>query len=187
MSNDVYTECLVKKVPTGADKAKRVLFLIGITVLCAFLLVMLGTLGLMLDAALLYGGFYLFTGMDHEYEYIFTNGALDVDRIMGQRKRKRLVSIDCDNVTAFGKLAEAQNAADSVTLVLASANNGDTDYYIDAKHKSAGNVRIIFTPNDKMIDSIGEFLPRTLRVEFTRKRKNEKAKEALGNENASDS
>ena len=185
MSNDFYCECLVQKRVTSGDKVKRVLFLVGVTLLCAFLLLFAGGLGLMLDAAILYGGYYLFTGMDLEYEYILTNGSFDVDKIAGQRSRKRLVSVDVENFTAFGKLSEAGEEPDGTTLVLASAKNGSVDYYADAKHPSAGNVRIIFTPDDKMIDGIGMFLPRQMKQEFLHNRRQELAQREK-TENSSD-
>lgn len=187
MTNDFYAECLVAKRVTSTDKVKRILFFVGLTLICAVLLLFLGGLGLMLDAAILYGGYYLFTGMDVEYEYIITNGTLDVDKISGQRRRKRLVSVEVEDFTAFGKLSEAREEADGTTIVMASAQNGSADYYADAKHKSAGNVRIIFTPNDKMIDGIGMYLPRTMKQEFMRTRKIELAKREAEKKDGEDS
>lgn len=174
MNTDFYAEYLVQKIPTSGDKVKQVLFLVGLTLLCAviFLFVPFG-LAFMLILALLYGAYHLFTGFNKEYEYIITNGQLDVDRISGQRDRKRLVTVDIENFTAFGKLSEAGEEPDGTTIVLASANNGETDYYCDAKHKSAGNIRIIFTPNDKIIDGIGMYLPNTMRVAFKKWRTQE--------------
>lgn len=185
MNNDVYAECLVAKIPTTGDKVKKILLLVAMVVIGAFLLLFFGILGVMLDAAILYGGYYLFTGMDKEYEYIFTNGTLDIDKISGQRSRKRMVSVDADTFTAFGKLSEAVDMAEGTTLVLASAGNGGTDYYADAKHKTAGNVRIIFTPNDKVIDGIAQFLPRQMRVKFMNDRRAELA--ARGSEDKEES
>ncbi|MBQ4362872.1 MAG: hypothetical protein II782_02590 [Oscillospiraceae bacterium] len=167
MITDFYTEYLVAKIPTGGDKAKQILFLVGLTLICGFLFWFFGPiLGLMVTLAVMYGAYHLFTGFSKEYEYIITNGQLDIDRISGQRDRKRLVTVDLETCTAFGKLSDAPEEPDGTTIVLASANNGETDYYCDAKHKSAGNVRIIFTPNDKIIDGIGMFLPNTMKVEF---------------------
>ena len=39
-----------------------------------------------------------------EYEYIVTNGELDVDKIMGRSKRKRLVTADARNFEVFAPM-----------------------------------------------------------------------------------
>ncbi len=58
-------------------------------------------IGIFLAAAALYGGYYLTTKLDVEYEYI-TNGEIDVDKITAQRSRKRLITFRCGSATDFG-------------------------------------------------------------------------------------
>jgi len=105
-------------------------------------------------------------GVDCEYEYIFTNGSLDIDKIIGKRSRKRLVSAECENFTSFGMLKNAPAAADGITTVLASDGTGEGEYYADFKHSSAGNVRLIFTPDEEMIKVITSAIPRPVLAEY---------------------
>ena len=110
------------------------------------------------------------TGIDTEYEYILTNGDLDIDKITGKRKRKRLLSTKIGDFTAFGKLEEAPEAADKVTTVLITDGTNEGAYYADFRHQSAGNVRLIFTPNEKTMEGVKMFLPRQLKAEMMRKK-----------------
>ncbi len=164
MNTDFYAEYLVEKRSDSMDTLKRIGMLAGITVLCGVCFVFLGPFAFLFIALILYGGYYLFTGLSVEYEYIITNGSLDVDKIMGRRSRKRMISTDIETFTDFGKLKDAPPAPAGCTTVLASDNTGGEDYYADLKHKSAGDVRLIFSPNEKIVEGVEMFLPRQLKL-----------------------
>ena len=168
MNNDFYAECLVAKAPTGADTAKRIGIGLAAAILAAAALwFIVFPMSILIIAGVFYGAYYLMTGIDAEYEYILTNGDIDIDKIIGKRKRKRLLSASIGDFTAFGTLDEAADF--NGTTVLASSGSGK-DYYADFVHKSEGNVRLIFTPNEKILDGMELFLPRHLKMEFKRKR-----------------
>lgn len=168
MNNDFYAECLVSKASTGGDTVKKLLIGLGTAILSAasFWFIFF-PISLFIIVGIFYGAYFLMTGVDTEYEYILTNGDLDIDKIIGKRKRKRLVSSSIDTFTAFGKLSDAGDF--SGTTVLACGDTGE-EYYADFVHKTEGNVRIIFTPNEKILDGMELFLPRQLRAEFKRNR-----------------
>lgn len=173
INNDFYAEYLVAKKADGSDMAKKVLIGIATALLAGFFLaVFILPICLVLAGLVFYGGYYLITGLDTEYEYILTNGELDIDKIIGKRKRKRLITAPIGDFTSFGKYSEAPQQPDNCTVVLAGDGTGENLYYADFKHKSAGNVRIVFTPSEKILDGVGIFLPRQLRAEFNRNRKN---------------
>ena len=168
MTNDFYAEYLVSKASTGMDTVKKILIGLGTALVAGFFLAAVPMMGILMAGLVFYGGYYLLTGVDVEYEYIITNGDLDIDKVIGKRKRKRLITAPIGTFTAFGKLSEAGEEPDNTTTVLASGGNGE-EFYCDFVHKSVGNVRIIFTPSEKIIEGIGIFLPRQLKLEFNRK------------------
>ena len=91
---DVFVEQLVKKPANGKTLALKILIVFGVIIVSAFCLylALLGIiLAILLIFAAIYAGFYLITGLDAEYEYIVTNGEIDIDKIIAQRKRKRQV------------------------------------------------------------------------------------------------
>lgn len=170
MNNDFYSEQLVSKRAGGSDTAKKILIGVLTALVAAFFfLIIIFPLSLLIVGLIFYGGYYLMTGIDTEYEYILTNGDLDIDKITGKRKRKRLLSTKIGDFTSFGKLEEAPEAADKVTTVLVTDGTNEGAYYADFKHQSAGNVRLIFTPDEKTMEGVKMFLPRQLKAEFLRK------------------
>ena len=80
MNNDFYTECLVTKAPTGADTAKRIGIGLAAAILAAAALwFIVFPVSILVIAGVFYGAYYLMTGIDAEYEYILTNGDIDID------------------------------------------------------------------------------------------------------------
>lgn len=61
----------------------------------------------MLGVALVFGGlaFLCFRGKDEcrvEYDYSFTNGSLDISKVMNERRRRYLCSVECKDVISCG-------------------------------------------------------------------------------------
>ena len=171
---DIFVEQIVKKEVSGKDWALRIIIGIAMGVLSAvglFILLwipFMSFLGLLLIAGVIWGGYRLITNTDCEYEYIVTNGEIDIDKIIAKRKRVRLLTAKASAFEAFGEYENAPDTEDGVTTVSATgANESGEDtkiYYADFKHPSAGNVRLIFSPNEKVIDAITPFLPRQLKI-----------------------
>lgn len=173
MNNDFYSEQLVAKAPDGSDWVKRVLIGLGglaVAIGVFLFLFILMPMNLVLVFGIFYLTFYLMSGIDTEYEYIITNGDIDIDKIIGKRKRKRLMSAKISDFTAFGPYDEAPEAPSGITVVHVTDGSGENIYYADFKHKSAGDVRLIFSPNEKTIDGIVMFMSRQLKTEYNRKK-----------------
>ncbi|HEX3030256.1 MAG TPA: hypothetical protein VHT34_13385, partial [Clostridia bacterium] len=51
----------------------------------------------------IYVAYYLATSKNIEYEYIYTNGELDIDRIIAQKRRRRMFSTSCKNFDIVAK------------------------------------------------------------------------------------
>ena len=86
--SDFYTEQLVKrKASMGTMVAKAALIALTVVSLLSFFLFPLGILffGIMIVADI-----FLFRQLDLEFEYLYVNGDLDIDKIMAKQKRKRV-------------------------------------------------------------------------------------------------
>lgn len=180
---DIFVEQIVKKEPTGADWAKRVAVGLGMGVIMAvglfiFLFTWLSVIGLALFAGAVWLGWYLITNTECEYEYIVTNGEIDIDKIIAKRKRVRLITAKASAFEAFGEYGNAPDIDSGVTVVSASGipetagENGEvkqlSTYYADLKHPTAGAVRLIFTPEQKVIDALTPFFSRQLKIELAK-------------------
>ncbi len=94
-----YGECVVKKSPSLKDAfLKGCLVTLGIVLLLAGLLLQ-QILILMVAAIYLYVFIaILWQRFDVTYEYVFVDGQLDFDKIMGGNARKHIKRIDMDTV-----------------------------------------------------------------------------------------
>jgi len=175
---DIFVEQIVKKAPNGKDTAKKILIVVGmclISALLAFVMMFIPAfagIAFLLLFGVMYGGYYLITGVDVEYEYIVTNGEIDIDKIIAKRKRSRLITGKASSFEAFGKYENAPDIDSSVTIVSAvgtSLSGAKTEeWYADFTHASAGKVRLVFSAEDKVIEAIRPFLPRQIKVNLSK-------------------
>ena len=169
---DVFKEQIVRKLPSKNEKISKILILVAAVALAMMCFIFaFGTqfamFGILFAGLALYGGYYLVTNLDVEYEYIFTNGELDVDKIIAQRKRKRLCSVRIGAAVEFGQVEDGSNTDGAETYVRASADDEDqTDYFIRLYHKSLGDTVLIFTPNEEMLGLIKPYVPRNIRAKL---------------------
>lgn len=173
---DNFAEQLVKKNETASEKTKRtvltVLGIVGTLVFAALGIIMLGMpvlslVGFLLAAAAGYGTFTIIQSSYVEYEYTFTNGELDIDKIIAKKKRKSLISVEVNKFTDFGKYTENLDEPDNMTVVISSDNLASHEYYADFQHEDYGLVRLIFAPDERMLENINKSLPSKLRRKQT--------------------
>ncbi len=164
---DSFAEHMVKKHPDSRDTGMRFGIIAGaiiLSVITVFLCFLTGIwLILIITIGIIYLAYYLFTNTNVEYEYAVTNGEMDVDKIIARRKRKSLISIDFRHCEAFGLYTEDVPDMENATLVLCSDNSGEGAYYADVNDDDLGQVRVVFTPDDKMIETIHTALPPQLK------------------------
>ena len=154
---DHYNEQMIQKQTEPKDVLMRVLISVGtalIIAVCIFAALMFGFLPLILIAAgALYLAYLLFTGTFVEYEYIVTNNDLDVDKITGRRKRRRLVTVKLNTVKQWGEYTGSEGSDVSATVMASDATGYDA-WYLIADHDKLGKIMVIFTPSQETITNI---------------------------------
>lgn len=169
---DTFAEQLVKKNETSADRSRRIILVIlGILLTIAMMLLsflqldkpLLAFLGMMLAAASGYGTYFIVQGTYVEYEYAFTNGDLDVAKIIAKKKRVEMLTVDVKTFTDFGKYDDSMEESKDMTVVIASDNIASHEYYADFKHGVYGNTRLVFVPDEKILECIMRALPPKIR------------------------
>lgn len=165
---DSFKEQMIKKENTSKDTTMRFLIafasialafgVIMFTIMLRYFLPMAFFIG----GVIIYGGFYLIQNLNLEYEYIFTNGDLDVDKIIAARNRKHLITVKVNDITDIGEYSEG-GGSDRTTVIASARNSELTDWYLDFKHHEYGDTRLIFTPNEDMLRVIKSHLPRAIR------------------------
>ncbi len=108
---------------------------------------------------------YLFLRRDRlrtEYEYTFTNGALDFAQVFNNAKRKSLGSLNVKTVDAFGPVNSAsfqryigmQGMKQSRWFL-----NREAELYYFYFQKESNKRIIVFEPSKEMVEDIRAFLP----------------------------
>ena len=117
---------------------------------------------------LLCGGICAYTFFFHdkiltEYEYTFTNGALDFAEVYNNKKRKSLGSLNVRNVEAFGKVSsnsfQRYISMPGIKRMNWFLNREAELYYFYYVKDQSKNI-IILEPSEEMTDMIRKYLPR---------------------------
>lgn len=174
---DNFSEQLVKKQPTGNERLKNLITVAGGSLLTLILIVaallMLGhgiiTFILLLVSVLsAFGTFRAFRNTKVEYEYTYTNGDLDIDKIIAQSKRVELLTVQVSKFTSFGKYDDENipEETEDMTVVMATNNIASEEFYADFPHDEYGNTRLVFCPDERMLENIKKGLHPAVRNKF---------------------
>lgn len=158
---DTFFEQIVKVKLSAKDWLLYLAIWAAGGILALFCFVYLQGIALFLTAAIIYFAFKFSSKVFVEYEYIFTNGDLDVDKIVAKASRKRMVTINCKAVEKYGKYTKNIQPPSSVKKLYTFCNKNDENaVYIIAPHKNEGTVMIVFAPADKIKGAIEKAIPR---------------------------
>ncbi len=158
---DSYTEQLVKQKASSTMMLKKIGLIIAI-IICAFIAMAIPIpVFMVLPAFGILGLFYLWRRWSSvEYEYLYFNGDLDIDRIMGQEARKRLISISAKGMEVLAPTGSPElRPYQDLKVYDCSSKMGNKTYEIVAKLKDQ-NVRVIFEPNDTILQGMRAYAPR---------------------------
>ena len=167
---DNYSEQLVPRVSTGADKAKKIAISVAAILLASMLMwlaIVFSFFSLILLVFVVLGGsVWIISNMDVEYEYIVTNDELDIDKIIGRRKRKRMITLDLRSAEDFGTYPITDEPNVDATVHATTGYEKDAHYML-FQHGSYGKVMLIFNPNEKTREAIMQEIPNQLRIKLT--------------------
>ncbi len=166
---DNVNEQLVTINKSTAQKASYIVLIFLIIVAGLFVFIFTAPLfnslllGLILGGVVIFLGLFLLSNSVFEFEYAFTNGELDIDKIIAKRKRKRLITVDIKGINDFGKYNDAPKAPSDTTIINAHDGTSGNTYYADFRSQKYGITRLYFSPDEKTMSNINKYLPRNLR------------------------
>ncbi len=168
---DSFVEQLVKK----KKSAGQIVAIISTVVLAVFLL----ALSILLIAwirgfaafvivGVFYGAWYLLTAQNIEYEYCVTNGDIDIDRIVAQRKRQRIVSVSGKKIESAGRYVPEKWTGRPMdrTVIAAPSDREDNLYYFTYRSKKRGHTLVVFQPDERVKNSLYEGLPKLVQLDW---------------------
>ena len=157
---DTYCEQLV----TVKKGAKFYFGLIGLwlaVIIIAFLsLIYLRVLSAIIIVASGYGAYYLMGFLSVEYEYIITNGTLDVDIIYSKRSRKRLATFELSDVESIDLYKGEHIDKNRYKKVVVACASGDNDSYKLTFSGDSGLKIAVISPDERTRSEIVKFVPK---------------------------
>ena len=165
---DVFVEQLVRRRRVAADYIKVALCLVA--AIAVVIVMLLSVVTSISPFVFLIGiGIIIILNkikdtINIEYEYCFTNGSLDVDKIIAANRRGRLAEVNAREIEIMGTNKNAQyrsnieNRAIEKIYACSSLDADDVCYVIFEKD---GNTKmLIFSPNEKIKDGFKRYNPR---------------------------
>ena len=161
---DTFFEQIIPVKKNGKAAAAIIGIWLAAFIVC-FLLIMfmgfLGTFSLLLAAGALFGAHKLCTRFNLEYEYIVTNGTMDIDKIINKSSRKRILSFELATVSRIEKFNPAQLSGVNAKELFITCNQDDPGAYLMVSAAEGnGTSYLVFAPDERVRSAIVKFVPK---------------------------
>lgn len=162
--SDAYVECLVKAKSTALGKFLRYL-LIALTVFFVVLTVLtMNIIILLLAVAAGVGAYFVNMFTDLEYEYLYLDKELTVDKVMAKTKRKRVAVYQLDRVEILAPIKSyhldnyRNRTAKEKDYSIGYEEQPDLRYVMYYE----GGEKLILSPSPEMIKVMKNVAPRKI-------------------------
>ena len=160
--SDLYSELLVKKKRTAKDNLIKY-GMIGLTALLVAAGLFL--MPLLLIAAIVVGvaAYFIIPGTDLEFEYLFVNGELDIDKIMAKTKRKKVKTLNLQEADLMAPLnshrMDYYNGNQKLKVL--DFSSGDTEHkrYAIIMRDGGETCKIIIEPDEALAKNMRNCAP----------------------------
>lgn len=121
----------------------------------------LAFLFMILAAACIFVAYFLTSQLNVEFEYIFTNGEIDIDRIINRSKRQRLATFKCSDIEQIELYDAKKHVPDKANNknVYFSCSVDKDAYAFRIKHPKNKYYTLVIAPNDEFKEAMRKFLP----------------------------
>ncbi len=160
MVEENYVEWLVKR----KDPAFAIPVKILMIVLCAVAVVLAlqTVLGVIFLAAAAAATYFVFQNLSIEYEYLFADGGLRVDRIMGKARRKKAFECEREEVQIVAPadsyvLKDYQTS--NMKIIDCSSSTKGAKVYAMIAQKGPDHTKVLIEPNERMLSAMRRSLP----------------------------
>lgn len=162
--DNTFIECMVRREDNTMRIIKKTGMIVGLIVLdllALLLITMFFSVVLVASCLVIY---FFWRRIDREYEYIYTDGLIDVDVIYGRSSRKRLLSADAKEfqfiVPADSKEHHNQLEAKYDKVIDAGSGTINERSYVGVLKKDEKTIKLIFEPNDRIVAALKRYIPR---------------------------
>ena len=161
---DTFFEQITAVKKSGKDIAAITGIWLLAFIICFLLVLFMGYLvsfSFLLIAGALFGAFKLSCRFNVEYEYIVTNGTMDIDKIINKSSRKRVLSFELATVSRLEKFNQGLlSSVNSKEIVTACNLNDPEAYLMVSSTEGKGTSYLIFAPDERVRGAIVKFVPK---------------------------
>lgn len=159
MISETYVECLVaRKAPFLIRFLKTLLMMLTV----CFFVVGVGYLPALIIAIVLgVGAYFAYMNADIEYEYLYLDKEIKIDKVMAKSRRKKAAVYDVGRMEILAPVKsyhlDAYRNRELKTVDYSSGEAEDNKKYMMVYE---GNVKVIWEPNAEMVKAIQMVAPR---------------------------
>ena len=161
MIQDAYVEQLVKR--KNPPYALAVKILLGILFAVSLFLAVTTIFGILVLLAVGAAAYFVLLRLNTEFEYLYIDGQLSIDRIMNQNKRKKVLECDKDSLLMVAPLDSyvlKDYEAQGMKTVDCSSGRSDVKKYAFVYQDGQQRMKVIFEPNERLLHCIRNTSPR---------------------------
>ena len=169
MYQDIYVEKSIKRNTPSITKFLN-LILIVLTVFVAFLFLVVNyaMFGIPLIAMIIVT-YFVSQNAKVEFDYIYTNGTLEITKIVRRRKRKDLIECEMKDVIVVAPSrsgpVQAYIGRAMKTYDCLSHEEGVSYYTTIVKdNKSGSEVKVLFEPGEEMLEAMHRISPEKIHI-----------------------
>ncbi len=160
-----FCEFIIKKKLTVREVFVRTgIILLGIVVFAAFALFGLAPLGIIIGG---WFSYFFFNGRKVEWEYSLKGDVLDIYRILGKSRRRKMIPLELTRLEKFGKVGDKeynhQLNIKTRILDLTSLDKkcSDSWYYVVVQ-RPKGKFMVIIEPDELTLSRMLDIIPKYL-------------------------
>lgn len=158
--SESYVECLVKSQSSFAAKLGKIVLIMLTAASCVMMLVFWPAV--ILAAAAGVGSYFAWLHTDLEFEYLYLEKELTVDKVMAKSKRKRVAVYEVDRMEILAPIRSYRldgyknrqvKTLDYSTRTVEQPDLRYAMYY-------EGNIKVILSPSPELVRAIKNIAPR---------------------------
>lgn len=164
---DIFVEQLIRRKRRPSDFVRVGLCIIAATVVIFLTFMTINSplipFTLLIGVGLIYVLYNLNISINVEFEYCFTNGSLDVDKIIAAKRRKRLTELNAREIEMMGTTKNRafngymQNG--DIKKIYACTSIKDDGVYFVVYERGGVRNMLLFNPNDTIKDGFRRLNP----------------------------
>ena len=163
--SDGYVECIVKQKQAAIWKFLKVLLIVlAVLFFVMALLTMLGIVFFLLAVAAGVGSYVVNLFTDLEYEYLYIDKELTVDKVMAKSRRKRVATYSLNSIEAMGPINSyhldnyRNRQGKVVDYSIGEELKPDRRYAIYYE----GGLKILISPSEELVKAMKNASPRKI-------------------------